>query len=106
MRWVALAWFFVLGSLGVDGSDARAGGEPCKLATKGDSPVAKACQGGGVEAAKKLMRQMRAKVNEGRTPKIACKDCHDHDADSRYDTLSKDGRERFKAFLSELDKKK
>jgi hypothetical protein len=102
MRWVALAWFFAVGNVGVDG---RAG-EPCKLATKGDSPVARACKEGGVEQAKKLMRSMRAKVNQYRNPRINCKDCHDHDADDRFDTLTKDGRDRFTAFLAEYERKK
>jgi hypothetical protein len=105
MRWVALASFLALGSIGVDGSDARAGGEPCKLATKGDSIVAKACQTGGYSEARKIMKEMRTAVNKGRSEKFECKTCHDK-ADDSYDTLTKDGRERFKAFVAEYDKKK
>jgi hypothetical protein len=108
MRWVALAGFFVFfvrGGLGVEAPDVLAG-EACKLATKGDSPVAKACQEGGAEAAKEIMRKMRSKVNGGGGRRINCKDCHDHDADERYDTLTKDGRERFKAFLASYEKNK
>ena len=102
LRWVALATFLALGGTG---SRADAG-DPCKLAVKGDSPVAKACSQGGFDAAKKLMEKMRAKVNSGRATRISCNDCHDHGDDSRYDTLTKDGRERFKGFLAEYDKKK
>ena len=105
MRWVALAWFFVLGSLGVDGSDARAGGPPCKLATKGESIVAKACQKGGYAEARKIMKEMKMAVNKGRDEQFDCKTCHDR-ADDSYDTLTKDGRERFKAFAAEYEKKK
>jgi hypothetical protein len=52
------------------------------------------------------MRDMRVKVNKGRATRVACKDCHDHDEDQHYDTLTKDGRERFTALLAEYDKKK
>ena len=105
MRWVALAWFFVLGSLGVDGSDARAGGPPCKLATKGESIVAKACQKGGYAEARKIMKEMKMAVNKGRDEQFDCKTCHDR-ADDSYDTLTKDGRERFKGFVAEYEEKK
>ena len=107
MRRVALACFFVFfvrGGVGVDAPEAD-GGEPCKLATKGDSIVAKACRKGGFTDARKLMREMRTVVNKS-GPKVECVDCHDHADDARYDTLTKDGRERFKAFLTEYDKKK
>jgi hypothetical protein len=105
MRWVALAWFFVLGSLLVDDSDARAVDELCKLATKGDSIIARACQKGGFTEARKLMKEMRTAVNKGRDEKYECKTCHDK-ADDRYDTLTKDGRERFKTFAAEYERKK
>jgi hypothetical protein len=104
MRWVALAWFLVLGSIGVDGSDARAGEEKCKLATKGDSIVAKACQTSYKEA-RKLMKHMCLVVNESRAEKFECKTCHDK-ADDSYDSLTKDGRDKFKAFAAEFEKKK
>jgi hypothetical protein len=104
MRWVALALFLVVGSTGVDGwSDARAGGpaSPCKLATKGDSIVAKACQEGGFEAAKSLMKKMRTKVNKGGGQKVECGSCHEGVDDGRYDLLTKDGRDRFKSFVAD-----
>jgi hypothetical protein len=109
MRWVALAWFLAVGTVGVDGSDARAGGEPCKLATKGDSIVSKACadpKNGGVGGARKLMKEMLKVVNSGRSEKIECTACHAGVDDNRYDTLTKDGRDRFKAFVAEYDRKK
>jgi hypothetical protein len=98
-RWIALALLVIVGGDGW-------AGEPCKLATKGDSPVAKACREGGFQAARKLMKDMKVKVNQGRTTRVDCKDCHDHDEDGHYDTLTKDGRERFTALLAEYDKKK
>jgi hypothetical protein len=102
MRWVALAWFFVLGSLGVDGSDARAGAQPCKLATKGDSPVAKACASPrGFAAAKKLMHDMMKKANEDKSKEeLKCETCHQGVDDGRYDILTKTGRERFKDLVA------
>jgi hypothetical protein len=108
MRWVALACFLsplVLGSFGVDGSNARAEEEKCKLATKGDSIVAKACQKSYKEA-RKLMKHMCTVVNEGRAEKFECKTCHDKADDSGYDTLTKDGRDRFKGLVAEYEKKK
>jgi hypothetical protein len=105
MRWVALGWFLVVAIGGVEGPDARAGGEPCKLATKGDSIVAKACQKGGYAEARKVMKEMKTAVNRGRDEKFDCKTCHDK-ADDSYDSLTKDGRERFKAFVAEYEKKK
>ena len=48
---------------------------PCKLATKGDSPTAKACASGGRDAATKLMKDM---VKEGKSKgqKFTCDGCH------------------------------
>jgi hypothetical protein len=100
LRWVVLVTFLVLGGAG---SRAQAG-EPCKLATKGDSLVAKACQKDGVKEARKLMKEMRTAVNKGRDEKYECKTCHDK-ADDSYDTLTKDGRDRFKDFVAEYQKK-
>jgi hypothetical protein len=108
MRWVALAWFLALGSIGVDGSDARAGAQPCKLATKGDSIVGKACVGteGGFKAAKALMKKMRLVVNKAGKEQFECTTCHDKADDERYDTLTKDGKERFKTFVAVYEKAK
>jgi hypothetical protein len=105
-RSVVIAAVLVLGGAG---SRARAGGEPCKLATKGNSPVAQACaknDNGGVRGAKKVMKEMRIVVNKGRSEKFECMTCHDKADDDRYDTLTKDGRERFKDFVAEYEKKK
>ena len=47
----------------------------CTIATKGDSPTAKACEKGGRAAAKKLMKDMvkQAKANG---QKYTCDGCH------------------------------
>jgi hypothetical protein len=49
--------------------------EPCQIAVKGDSAVAKACQMGGVSQAKRIMKQM---VRAARAKGVAteCADCH------------------------------
>jgi hypothetical protein len=50
-------------------------GNACTVAVSGDSPVAKACQAGGREAAKKVMKALvkQAKV---RGRKYSCDGCH------------------------------
>jgi hypothetical protein len=69
----------------------------CKLATKGDSPVAKACQAGGVKAAKAAMKDLvkRAKDNGA---KFRCDDCHKDPQDMTK--LAADARDRFKTLLA------
>jgi hypothetical protein len=48
---------------------------PCKIATKGQTPTAKACTSGGRDAATKLMKDMvsQAKAKGG---KFTCDGCH------------------------------
>jgi hypothetical protein len=48
---------------------------PCKIATKGDSPTAKACAKGGRDAAQKLMKDM-VKQAKDKGAKFKCEDCH------------------------------
>jgi hypothetical protein len=64
---------FALGAVGV----ARAGDDkgPCKIATKGDSPTAKACAAGGRSAATKLMKDM-VKQAKAKGEKFTCDGCH------------------------------
>jgi hypothetical protein len=55
---------------------ARAGDKgPCKIATKGDSPTAKACASGGRDAATKLMKDM-VKQAKAKSQKFTCDGCH------------------------------
>lgn len=77
----------------------RAGGvEPCKVATKGDSPVAKACKEGGVLKAKNLMRAMQATAKE-KGMKALCSDCHVNSEDGDY-TLTKEATQKFQKMLA------
>src|ERR1700759_2200920 len=48
---------------------------PCKIATKGDSPTAKACASGGRDAATKLMKDM-VKQAKAKGEKFTCDGCH------------------------------
>ena len=54
---------------------ANADKGPCKIATKGESPTAKACAKGGRDAARKLMREM---INQakGKGVSFKCENCH------------------------------
>jgi hypothetical protein len=76
--------------------------EPCKLATKGDSRVAKACAEGGIKKAKAEMKEM---VKQGKAAgvKMDCDDCHKDDV--HYDQLTAEGKDKFKKLLAALDKK-
>jgi hypothetical protein len=103
MRKLRLA--FVLGLVGALVSPAGAIDGPCKLATKGDSVVAKACVKGGAKAAKKEMDALVKKAKEKTGTKPECSDCHDGVDDGRYDVLKKDGRKRFDELIAALSKK-
>ena len=48
---------------------------PCKIATKGDTPTAKACASGGRKAANKLMKDMVKQAKE-KGEKFTCEGCH------------------------------
>ncbi len=81
---------FVLG-LSVTGV-AKAGDDkgPCKIATKGDSPTAKACTPGGRAAATKLMKDM-VKQAKAKGEKFTCDGCH-KDLDNYELTKQREGR--------------
>ena len=76
--------------------------KPCAIATKGDSPVAKACASGGLVDAKRTMRDL---VKNGKKAgvKFECDDCHKND--TGYD-LTPAARENFKKLLAAADSKK
>jgi hypothetical protein len=74
----------------------RADDTPCTIATKGDSPVAKACREGGLFKAKTAMKAMAAKARKAGT-KFQCDDCHKDD--QKYD-LTADARDKFKKLLA------
>ena len=56
---------------------ARAEGEAkCTIATKGDSPIAKACAEGGQKAAAKKMKEL-VKAAKAKGTKFTCDGCHE-----------------------------
>ena len=67
----------------------------CKLATEGDSPVAKACADGGIRPAKKVMKKM-LKAAKKKGEKMDCDGCH---PDDDYGKLTDDGKEKFEELL-------
>jgi hypothetical protein len=89
------------GSLTLVGRSVAAD-KPCAIATKGNSPVAKACATGGLVDAKKAMRDL---VKRGKTAgvKFECDDCHKND--TGYD-LTPAAQDNFKKLLAALDAKK
>jgi hypothetical protein len=99
----ALRGLFLAGIIG--GAVAWAGlglaadGTPCTIATKGDSPVAKACAEGGIEKAKKTMRELRAQAKKSEHKKTyECDDCHKDDV--KYE-LTAGARDKFKQMLAD-----
>jgi hypothetical protein len=76
--------------------------KPCAIATKGDSPVAKACATGGLVDAKRVMRDL-VKSGKKAGAKYECDDCHKND--TGYD-LTPQARDNFKKLLAATDAKK
>lgn len=68
--------------------------EPCKIATKGSSAVARACAEGGIPKAKAIMKAM---VKQGRAAGVSyeCDDCHNDDGG-----LTADVKEKFSKLLA------
>ena len=71
---------FVAATVGIGGTPllAAEAGAPCTIATKGDSPVAKACAAGGIPKAKAAMKDLAKKARAAGT-KYQCDDCHKDD---------------------------
>jgi hypothetical protein len=78
-------------------SHAIAAESKCMVATKGDSPVAKACAHGGRDEAKRVMKGLvkDAKRNGG---KYSCDDCH-KSVDNGDFELKQNARDDFKKLL-------
>jgi hypothetical protein len=74
----------------------------CKLATKPDGPVGKACAEGGMKKAKQTMKELVKAAKAGGV-KFDCDDCHKDDA--KYEILTDDGKEKFKKLLAAAQKK-
>jgi hypothetical protein len=84
---------------GPPSSAATDGPEPCRRATRGDSPVARACREGGVASAKTTMKDL---VRQGRSAgvKVACDDCHIDGAD--FARLSPDAPDKLRNLLASI----
>src|SRR5262245_60385407 len=81
----ALLVAFVAGTVVSAARGWAQGDGKCKLATKGDSPIVKACTDGGIKAAKKAMKELTKKAKAA-GEKFDCDDCHKDDA--AYDQLT------------------
>ena len=81
---------------------ALAADKPCAIATKGDSPIAKACAQGGLIDAKRTMRDL-VKKSKSAGVKFECDDCHKND--TGYD-LTPQARDNFKKLLAAVETKK
>ncbi len=103
LRGVIAAGF--LGAVLVVANSGLAADEPgkCALATKGESPVAKACAQGGIKEAKKAMKDLIKKAKAAGV-KFDCDDCHADDA--KYDVLTDDAKDKFKKLLAAAEGKK
>jgi hypothetical protein len=77
------------------------GPNPCRIGGRGDSPVDKACNLGGVRAAKEAMREL---VRKGRAQglRYQCDDCHSNPEDITQ--LSDTARDRFKQLVDAASK--
>ncbi len=89
------------GALMLAGRTFAAAGD-CTIATKGDSPVAKACKEGGIKAAKAEMKKL-AKAAKANGVKFDCDDCHTDD--TKYD-LTDDAKDKFKKMVAAAEGKK
>jgi len=94
IRTAALVFTAAILTLPMFAGRAMGGGDEgkCTIATKGDSPTAKACTKGGRAEAKKMMKEM---VKQAKTAgqKFTCDGCH-KDLDN-YE-LTKNAAEDFK----------
>lgn len=85
----------LVGGLAVAGDAGK-----CTIATKGDSPTAKACAKGGKAEAKKTMKKMVADA-KAKGGKFTCEGCH---KDLENYELTKNGQEDFKKLEALLAK--
>jgi hypothetical protein len=73
------------------------GSDACKLAIKGNSPVAQACREGGAKKAKDTMKALVKRAKDNGT-KFRCDDCHKDPQD--FTKLARDARDRFAKLLA------
>ncbi len=74
----------------------------CKVATKPETDVGKACVAGGVKAAKAKMKEM-VKTAKANGTKFQCDDCHTDDAD--FGKMADDVKDKFKKLMAAIAKK-
>ena len=73
-RWTLVGWALVL-LVGLGFSRVQADDDACQIATKGDSPIAKACKKGGRKAAGKAMKAA-VKAAKAKGVVFRCDGCH------------------------------
>jgi hypothetical protein len=78
-------------SIALGGDDNK-----CTIATKGDSPTAKACAEGGKKAAAKQMKVL-VKTAKAKDVKFVCDDCHKNNDDY---ALTDNARKDFEKLLA------
>jgi len=101
IRFAALLFTATILTIATLGGRAVGDDGKCTIATKGDSPTAKACAQGGRDAATKLMKDM---VKQGKAKGLTfkCESCHS-DLDS-YE-LTKNATEDYKKLEVTMAKK-
>jgi hypothetical protein len=75
--------------------EGRAAAKKCVIATHGDSPVARACLEGGIDLAKRKMKEL-VSVARSRGVKFGCDDCHQEDGNA----LTRNAPEDFKKLIA------
>ena len=86
----------------IEATAGYTGPDPCQLATKGDSPVAKACKEGGIKSAKATMKDLVKGARAGGV-RFQCDDCHVNDTD--YTQLAKNAEDKFAKLLAAANRK-
>ena len=76
-------------------SPAFAGKKACNI-SKGDNPVAKACEEKGIKGAKKIMKKMTRKAKKNGMKGLDCDTCHKNESDW---TLTSEGKSKFKEMM-------
>ncbi len=95
IRILGLVAFLVLA--GAASGQAADDIKKCVVTTQGKSPVAEACAQGGIDAARKKMKEM-VKTAKAKGVKFDCDNCH-HEGKTEFD-LTKNAKEDFKKLLA------
>jgi hypothetical protein len=86
----------IIAVAGAMAGHGQAAVQPCTIATKGDSPVARACADGGITLARRTMRELRKRARATGL-NFQCEDCHKNEAG--YE-LTAQARESFRKLLA------